>query len=209
MIMRGFSPGVRQALWIDVPAALLLALSTGLTAPFGGLILRRELGATAFQLSLMSAATGASLLLSFAWVRALRGRAPLPSLVWPSFVARGLFLLVPLVAGAWSFVGLSVLASVFGAAAGPAHAAVVERVYPRSERGRALGVVKMAGAALGIGVALGGGQLFERLDWRWVFPPAAVLRMAAGPIHRRARLTPRAPTHRPAAPGGPGRRGGG
>ena len=98
--MRGFSPGVRQALRIDIPAALLLALSTGLTAPFGGLILRRELGATAFQLSLMSAATGASLLLSLVWVRAFRGRAPLPSLVWPSFVARGLFLFVPLVAGA-------------------------------------------------------------------------------------------------------------
>src|SRR2546430_2767589 len=206
MIMRGFSPGVRQALWIDVPAALLLALSTGLTAPFGGLILRRELGATALQLSLMSPATGASLLLSLVlvpalrrpapppslvwpsvvarrlllllslvWVRALRGRAPLPSLVWPSFVARGLFLLVPLVTGAWSFVGLTVLASVFGAAASPAHAAVLERVYPRAERGRALGVVKMAGAALGIGVGLGGGQLFERLDWRWMFPAAAVL----------------------------------
>ena len=194
--MRGFSPGVRQALWIDIPAALLLTLSTGLTVPFGGLILRRELGATAFQLSLMSAATGASLLLSLVWVRALRGRAPLPSLVWPSFVARGLFLLVPLVAGAWSFVGLSVLASVFGAAAGPAHAAVVERVYPRSERGRALGVVKMAGAALGIGVALGGGQLFERLDWRWIFPAAAVLGMAASLTQRRLRLT-----HGPATDG--------
>src|SRR5437660_1353547 len=36
MIMRGFSPGVRQALWIDIPAALLLTLSTGLTVPFGG-----------------------------------------------------------------------------------------------------------------------------------------------------------------------------
>src|SRR5438046_7639547 len=118
MIMRGFSPGVRQALWIDIPAALLLTLSTGLTVPFGGLILRRELGATVFQLSLMSAATGASLLLSLVWVRALRGRAPLPSLVWPSFVARGLFLLVPLVAGARSFVGLSVLVSVFGGDAG-------------------------------------------------------------------------------------------
>src|SRR5437763_10697285 len=179
MIMRGFSPGVRQALWIDIPAALLLTLSTGLTVPFGGLILRRELGATVFQLSLMSAATGASLLLSLVWVQALPGRTPLPSLVWPSLVARGLFLLVPLVAGAWPFVGLSVLASVFGSAAGPAHAAVVQRVYPRSERGRALGVVKMAGAALGIGVALGGGQLFVRLGWGWRFLGAVGLCLSA------------------------------
>jgi phospholipid transport system substrate-binding protein len=201
MVMRGFSPGVRQALRSDIPAALLLALFTGLTAPFAGLILRRELGATAFQLSLMSAATGASLLLSLVWVRALRGRAPLASLVWPSFVARGVFLLVPLVAGAWSFVGLSVLASVFGAAAGPAHAAVVEGVYPRAERGRALGVVKMAGAALGIGVALGAGQLFERVDWRWIFPAAAVLGMAASLTQRRLRLSHGPASEAAAAPG--------
>src|SRR5256885_15649996 len=113
MIMRGFSPGVRQALWIAIPAALLLTLSTGLTVPFGGLILRRELGATAFQLSLMSAATGASLLLSLVWGPALRGRAPLPSLVWPSFVARGLFLPLPLVPGGGAFLRLSLPAPAF------------------------------------------------------------------------------------------------
>jgi predicted MFS family arabinose efflux permease len=185
MVMGRFSPGIRQALRIDISAGLLLALCTGLTAPFTGLILRRELGATPLQLSLMSAATGASLLLSLTWARALGARAPLPYLVWPSFVARGVFLLVPFTAGAWSFVGLVVAASVFGAAAGPAQAAVVERLYPRAERGRALGVVKMAGAALGIVVAVAAGQLFERVDWRWIFPAAAVVGMAASLTQRR------------------------
>src|SRR2546423_11477818 len=95
MIMRGFSPGVRQALWIDIPAALLLTLSTGLTVPFGGLILRRELGATAFQLSLMSAATGASLLLSLARGPALPGPPPLPSLGRPPLAPPRAFLSRP------------------------------------------------------------------------------------------------------------------
>ncbi len=188
MVTRRFSPGIRTALRIDIAAAVLLAVFAGLTGPFVGLILRRDLGATPFQLSVMSAATGASLLLSLAWAQALGGRAPLPYLVWPAVVARGAFLLVPLAAGAWSFAGLVVASSVFGAAAGPAQAAVVERVYPRAERGRALGVVKMAGAALGIVLALAAGQLFERVDWRWIFPAAAVVGMAASLTQGRLRV---------------------
>src|SRR5260370_30209331 len=150
MVTRRFSPGIRRALRIDRAAAVLLGVCAGLTGRFVGLFLRRALGATPFQLSVMSAATGASLLLSLAWAQALGGRAPLPYLVWPAVVARGAFLLVPLAAGAWSVAGLVAASSAFGAAAGPAQAAVVERVYPRAERGRAPGVVQMAGAALGI-----------------------------------------------------------
>src|SRR2546426_7088601 len=179
-----FSPEIRRALRIDVSAALLFAVFASLTTPFIGLILRRELGATPLQLSVMSAAGGACLLLSLAWARALGGRPPLPYLVWPSFVARGLFLFVPLASSAWSFVSLVVAADVFGAAAGPAQAAVVERLYPRAARGRALGFVRMAGAALGLGLALAAGQLFERRDHRLIFPGPAVLRTAAGPRPR-------------------------
>jgi len=149
-----FSPEIRRALRVDVSAALLFTVFASLTTPFIGLILRRELGATPLQLSVMSAAGGACLLLSLAWARALGGRPPLPYLVWPSFVARGLFLFVPLASSAWSFVSLVVAANVFGAAAAPAQAAVVERLYPRAARGRALGLVRMAGAALGVGLAL-------------------------------------------------------
>lgn len=192
MVTERFSPGIRPALRIDISAGLLLALFAGLTAPFTGLILRRELGATPVQLAVMSAATGGSLLLSLAWARALAARPPLPYLVWPAFAARGVFLLVPFVAGAWSLVVLVVTAAVFGAAAGPAQAAVVERVYPRAERGRALGVVKMSAAALGIGLALAAGQLFERLPWRWIFVAAAVVGMAASLTQRRLRV-PEAP----------------
>src|SRR5207302_8704418 len=112
-----FSPEIRRALRVDVSAALLFAVFASLTTPFIGLILRRELGATPLQLSVMSAAGGACLLLSLAWARALGGRPPLPYLAWPSFVARGLFLLVPLAFSAWSFVSLVVPAHLFGACA--------------------------------------------------------------------------------------------
>ena len=153
-----FSPEIERALRVDVSAVLLFTVFASLTTPFIGLILRRELGATPLQLSVMSAAGGACLLLSLAWARALCGHAPLPYLVWPSFVARGLFLLMPLASSAWLFVSLIVATNVFGAAAAPA---------------------QMAGAALGVGLALAAGQLFERVDYRVIFPAAAVLGMAA------------------------------
>ena len=179
MIGSRFSPETRRALRLDISATLLLTVFAALTAPFLGLILRRDLGATPLQLAVMSSACGACLLLSLLWARVSHGRPPLPYLVWPAFAARGVFLLVPFVSSAWSFVGLVVARDFFAAAVGPAHAAVVERVYPRAQRARALGLVRMAGAVLGIGLALPAGQLFDRVGYRWIFVAAALLGMAA------------------------------
>src|SRR3989475_13041779 len=185
MIGSRFSPEIRRALRIDISATLLFTVFAGLTGPFIGLILRAELGATPLQLAVMSSAGGACLLLSLLWARAFHGRPPLPYLVWPGFVARGVFLLVPFVSSAWSFVGLVIARDFFGAAAAPAQAAVVERVYPPAQRGRALGLVRMIGAVLGIGLALAAGQLFERVGYRWIFVAAALLGMAASLRQRR------------------------
>src|SRR2546430_6486434 len=188
-----FSPEIERALRVDVSAVLLFTVFASLTTPFIGLILRRELGATPLQLSVMSAAGGACLLLSLAWARALCGHAPLPYLVWPSFVARGLFLLMPLASSAGLFVSLIAATNGFGAAAAPAQAAVVERLYPPAAPGRALGLVRMAGAALGVGLALAAGQLLARVGYRVLFPAAAPRRMAARPP------PPRPPRPPPAA----------
>src|SRR5262249_29257286 len=157
------SPEIRKALRVDISATLLFTVFAGLTSPFIGLILRRELGATPFQLAVMSSAGGGCLLLSLLWARAFRGRPPLPYLVWPGFAGRGGFSLVRLVSAAWSVVGCAGARAFFGAAAARARAAVVERVYRRAARGRALGMVGMAGALLGIGLARSVGQLFERV----------------------------------------------
>src|SRR5262249_58177358 len=109
----------------------------------------------------------------------LQGRVRLPYLVWPGFLGRGAFLLAPFVSSPWAFTGIVIARDFFGAAVAPAQAAVVERVYPRAQRGRALGLVRMAGAVLGIVLALAAGQLFDRVGYRWIFVAAALLGMAA------------------------------
>jgi len=179
MIGSGFNPETRRALRIDISATLLLTVFAGLTGPFIGLVLRRELGATPLQLAVTSSACGACLLLSLLWAKSFHGRPPLPYLVWPGFVARGVFLLVPFVSSAWAFAGIVIARDFFVAAVGPAQAAVVERVYPRAQRGRALGLVRMAGAVLGIALALAAGQLFDLFGYRCIFVVAALLGMAS------------------------------
>src|SRR5258705_11691243 len=116
MIGSRFSPEIRQALRIDISATLLFTVFAGLTGPFIGLILRRELGATPLQLAVMSSAGGACLLLSLLWARAFHGRPPLPYLVWPSFVAPGVFLLDQFTSSPGSFVGLVMARGFFRAA---------------------------------------------------------------------------------------------
>jgi len=179
MIGSRFSAETRRALGIDISATLLYTVFAGLTAPFIGLVLRRDFGATPLQLAVTSSACGACLLLSLLWAKSFHGRPPLPYLVWPGFLARGAFLLTPFVNSPWGLAGIAIARDFFGAAVAPAQAAVVERVYRRAERGRALGLVRMAGAVLGTALALVAGQLFDRVGYRWIFVAAALLGMAA------------------------------
>ena len=65
----------------------------------------------------------------------------------------------------------------------PATLAIITNVFPREERGRAIGV--WAGLN-GIGIAMGpiiGGLIIENLDWNWIFLiniPIAVVALVAG-----------------------------
>jgi predicted MFS family arabinose efflux permease len=186
-----FSPDVRRALRVDVAATLLFALFTGLTNPFTGLFLRRELGATPLQLALLPAATAGCLLLSVAWVRLIDARAPLPYVVWSSFTARALFLLVPFVGSPWSFLGILVAGNLLGTIASPAQACLVEQIYPREQRGRALGASRMAGAILGIVAMPAAGILVALVGYRWVFAGGALAGMAASLWQRRLPVRPR------------------
>lgn len=75
------------------------------------------------------------------------------------------------------------LMGVGGAMIAPATLAIITNVFPREERGKAIGV--WAGLN-GIGIALGpiiGGLIIEHMEWNWIFLvnlPVAVIALAAG-----------------------------
>ncbi len=193
------SPAVRRVVRVDLSVALLVTAFSCLTTPFTGVILRRDLGATPFQLAVLSSAGAAFMLLSLLWARAADGRSPLACVVWTGFLARGLFVLVPLVTGAWPMVTILVGANLLTNAAGPANAALVERMYPREHRGRAMGLVRVAAGLPGIALVIGAGHLLSAVDYRWVFLAAAVLGMLAALRLRRLPL-PAMPVEEARAP---------
>jgi MFS family permease len=158
---------------------MLFALFTGFTGPFQGLILRRELGGTPLPLSVLASAGAAFGLFSLVWVRLIHGRRPLTFAVWPGFLARSLFLLVPFVRSAWSFVAILVATNLLASVAEPANASVVQHVYPHGHRGRALATVRLAAGLLAVLLALFAGYLLELYSYRVVFPLAALAGMAA------------------------------
>jgi MFS family permease len=185
-----FSPQVRRALRVDISASLLVTVFVGLTGPFTGLILRRELGATPLQLSILASAGAACLLMSLALTRLIDHRRPLGFVVWPTFVARSLFLFVPLIDTPWPLVAVLVTGTLMSAVTGPAQAALVQQVYPLQERGRALGTVRVAGAALSIALSIAAGHLFTWVSYRWIFCAAGVFGMAACLRQRRLPVPP-------------------
>jgi predicted MFS family arabinose efflux permease len=176
---RGFTREVRAAVAVDASATMLFAVFAALTVPFNGIILRKELGASATHLAIVASAGAAFNLFSLLWARALDGRAPLPYAVWPGFVARSLFLLVPLIHSPNGFVAVLVAGSLLVTIAEPANAAVLQRLYPRELRGRAIGTVRMAGGAVVIALGAGAGRLFGMVDYRILFPIAALFGMGA------------------------------
>jgi MFS family permease len=198
-LLDGFAPEVRRALAVDVAAALLAALFSALTGPFHGLYLRRELGATPLVFSLLASANAGCLLLSVVLSRAVSGCRPLTCVVWCAAVARGLYLLVPFIDSPWPFVAILVGSTLLGAVSGPAQAALVQQVYPREARGRALAVVRVAAAALGIALAVAAGHLVAALGYRAVFGAAALFGVAAALVLRRLPVPP-APTAEASAP---------
>jgi MFS family permease len=164
---------------VDFVVTLLLTGFASLTGPFTGLMLRTELGATPLQLAVMASAGAAFMLSSLLWARLVEGRRPLPYVVCCGFIGRGLFLLVPFVQSAWQMVTILVLANFINTMAAPASAMLVERIYPREQRGRALGIMRSAAAVPAMFLLLGSGTLIGAISYRWAFVAAAVLGMAA------------------------------
>jgi predicted MFS family arabinose efflux permease len=80
--------------------------------------------------------------------------------------------------------------SLLGTVAEPANAAVVQRLYPRALRGRALATVRMAGGAVAIALAVIAGKLLALVDYRVIFPIAALFGMGASLRQRQMPVPP-------------------
>jgi MFS family permease len=171
----GLPKPVRHALKWDAISAAVGGLSAGAMLPFLGVILRRDLGASAFLIAVLGASWSVGNLFNPLMAYHLRGRVKLPYAVWPPIISRALYLFMPLAVVAPVFAGIAVLAAGIGALASPAYAAVIRDAYPVERRGFLMGVVRVVWVAGAMTGALCGGFLLERFGYRWVFPVLAVI----------------------------------
>ncbi len=172
------SKPVRHALKWDSISAAVGGLSVGAMFPFLGVILRRDLGASAFLIAVLGASWSVGNLFNPLMAYHLRGRVKLPYAVWPPIVSRLLYLFMPFAVTAPIFAAIAVVAGAIGALATPAYAAVIRDAYPVERRGFLMGVVRVVWVAGSMIGALAGGFVLERFSYRWVFPVLAAIAIA-------------------------------
>jgi MFS family permease len=197
--LTGLPQAVRRALKWDAVSAAIGGVSNGALFPFLGVILRRDLHASAYLIATLGAAFALGNLFNPLMAHSIRNRAKLPFAVWPPIISRSFFLLMPFAVAAPSFVGITVVGSAFGSLAAPAYAAVIRDAYPVERRGRLMGFVRVVfvgGAMLG---SLGGGIALHYISYRWVFPVAALLGIVG--VSTFARVGVPAAPDEPAPPG--------
>ena len=84
-----------------------------------------------------------------------------------------------------SLIAFRVLASAFGAAAGPASMALIFSVFPPERRSQAMGYWSMVGAGAPVLGVVAGGPIVEALSWRLIFviqAPLALFCVALGAL---------------------------
>jgi MFS family permease len=175
--LTGLPRPVRHAFKWDALSAAIGGLSSGALFPFLGVILRRDLHASAYLIAMLGASFALGNLFNPLMAHRIRNRPKLPHAVWPPIVGRAFFLLMPLASAAPIFVAITVLGCAFGSLAAPAYAAVIRDAYPVERRGRLMGFVRglfVGGSMLG---SLCGGVALQHIGYRWFFPIAALLGM--------------------------------
>ncbi|MBN1459668.1 MAG: MFS transporter [Armatimonadetes bacterium] len=169
---------VRRAFKWDAISAAIGGVSAGAMLPFFGVILRRDLDASAFHIAMLAASWSIGNLFNPLMAHFIRDRVKLPYAVWPPIISRAFYLLMPLAVVAPTFVAIAMLAAAMGSLAAPAYAAVIRDAYPVERRGFLMGLVRVCWVAGSMSGALSGGFLLEHFSYRWLFPVLALLGIA-------------------------------
>lgn len=162
-----------------------LILSNLLTEPLFTLysflvfILYKDLGASPFQIALLTMLKPVVTILSFYWSAGLEGRTGRlrGNVLWAGFLMRAPFLLCLWVDSAWYVIGAAVNYMFFYRAGMPAWLEIIKRKMDEGKRGRAFSVSSALGYAEGVVLALGCGAMLDQDPgmWKGLFFGAALV----------------------------------
>lgn len=143
-----------------------------------GFILYKDLGASAFQIALMTCLKPVITLLSFYWSAGLGRNGRVKSnVLWAGFLMRAPFLLCPWIDSVWFMIGAAVNYTFFYRAGIPGWMEMIRKNMHVKERGRWFSMSSALGYVEGVVLALGVGSLLDQDPgmWRILFFGAAVI----------------------------------
>lgn len=142
-------------------------------------ILYKDLGASAFQITLLTALKPVVTILSFYWSAGLKGKAHKlkSNVLWAGFLMRAPFLLCPWIDSPWYLIGAAVNYMFFYRAGIPAWLEIIKRNMGEGKRNRAFSISSALGYAEGVVLALACGGLLDKNPgcWKGLFFGAAIV----------------------------------
>jgi len=161
LFLAALPPVTRRAWGWDLTTGILAGCYQGCVWTFVLRIARADLGATDRQMAFIMVAPAAGYIFATVWARQMEGRAKLPFVYWTWMVARGAFLLTPLLSSREQFVALVCLTPLIFSVSTPAYTAVMKDIYPDAVRGRCMSIVRVAAQGVALAVALLAGRVLD------------------------------------------------
>lgn len=155
-------------------------------------ILRRDLGATAFEIAILTMLKPVVSIISFYFGTLLYPRHLLKNIVWTGTLARVPFLLFPFFHDISFFIFGAAAYTLFTRAGTPAWMEVIKLNLGQKERDRYFSLGSALGYAEGVALAIGLGWIldFHPSSWTWLFFLSAILGLASVWIQKKAVFQP-------------------
>ena len=165
---------MREAYYYESLGAIAFAFFAGLSASFFPII-ARKLGASSFQMALISSAPFMGALFTLYWARLSHNAiSQVGFFVKVKLLARAVILFAFLAVNPWIFILLVALNSLLEQAGSPAYVRIMKEIYSDDYRGRVMGYVRMEMALVAVFTAYLGGFLLDHFSYRYIFPLGAV-----------------------------------
>lgn len=188
-MLKELSPITRHTFHYDLKSALLFGIFGGLFLPFVSIV-GRKIGASEFQIALLTAVPFISNIFALFWTEDIFGKGRVWYVVWPGAIGRSFLLGMFFVAAPFYYTLLIFLYMVVTAIPFPSYASVMKTNYPDAQRGRLMSYVRIGNATMWVLAATIGGLVLEKGTdyYRYLFPVAAVFGILSALVFGRIKM---------------------
>jgi len=165
---------VRESYLYDSKSALLWGAFWGLSLAFFPVI-ARKIGASSFQIALLTSAPFLGSLFSLYWSRLSTRTGKMKFFILVKILARATIFLMFFAIKPWIFIAVVFLNALLEQAGSPAYTGIMKEIYPDSFRGRVMGYVAGQQGISAIIACYLTGFLLDRMSYRILFPVAAII----------------------------------